>query len=394
MTEQVHPPTAPGRPEPPRTAGRPRLYYVDNLRVVLTVLVLAHHVAVTYGNIPVWYYSEPATDGSGALLDLLVITNQTFFMGFFFLISGYFVPGSHDRKGGRGFVRERLVRLGVPLLLFLLILRPIVMHPSFVLIQEASAAEGTELPYWLFYLLSWDPGPLWFAEVLLVFCLVYVLVRRLRDRRAKDVEAVPAAPGRLPGPLAVVAFTVGLALVSHVWRTLFPALHWPVVGLPSPQYLPQYVALFVVGVFAFRGDWPRRIPRKAGGVALAVAGVALTAWIAVHVLWDGTVPGPDALAPAVLLLVESTFAVSVIIALTVLFRERFNRQGRFGRLLADNAFAVYVLHPLVLIGVSMALSGWEAIAVAKFAVVLVLSVPLCWLVAVLVRAIPGVKRFL
>jgi hypothetical protein len=61
------------------------------------VLVVLHHAAITYGNIPIWYYSEPASDSSGAVLDLLVMFNQTFFMGSFFLIAGYFVPGSYDR---------------------------------------------------------------------------------------------------------------------------------------------------------------------------------------------------------------------------------------------------------------------------------------------------------
>ncbi|MEV4160945.1 acyltransferase, partial [Nonomuraea dietziae] len=61
-----------------------RLAYVDNLRVALTVLVVLHHVAVTYGNIPLWYYVEPARDPSGLALDVLVMFDQAFFMGLFF----------------------------------------------------------------------------------------------------------------------------------------------------------------------------------------------------------------------------------------------------------------------------------------------------------------------
>ncbi|GAA3306176.1 hypothetical protein [Nonomuraea dietziae] len=67
--------------------------------MTLTVLVVLHHVALTYGNIPVWYHVEPAQDPSGLALDVLVMFDQAFFMGLFFLLSGFFTPGSHDRQG-------------------------------------------------------------------------------------------------------------------------------------------------------------------------------------------------------------------------------------------------------------------------------------------------------
>ncbi|WP_406673011.1 acyltransferase family protein [Nonomuraea sp. N2-4H] len=191
----------------PDTTRTLRLYAIDNLRIVLTVLVVAHHVAVTYGTIPVWYYLEPARDSTGGLLDLLVVVNQAFFMGFFFLISGYFTPGSHARKGGRGFVRDRLIRLGIPLLVFLLLLRPIVTAGVY--------ADLDGLPYWQFYLLSWDPGPMWFAEVLIVFALLYAAWRARRP-----------LPERRDLPLRarqIVLFALGLAAVTAVWRIWVPA---------------------------------------------------------------------------------------------------------------------------------------------------------------------------
>ena len=85
--------------EPVGPPASRRVYWIDTLRIALTVLVLAHHSGVTYGNIPVWYYNETPTDPSGSVLDIFVVINQSFFMGLFFFISGYFVPKSIDRKG-------------------------------------------------------------------------------------------------------------------------------------------------------------------------------------------------------------------------------------------------------------------------------------------------------
>lgn len=65
--------------------ARPRLPWIDTARVAVTVLVIAHHCAVTYGNIPVWFYNEPPQDPTAYALDALVVLNQTWFMGLFLI---------------------------------------------------------------------------------------------------------------------------------------------------------------------------------------------------------------------------------------------------------------------------------------------------------------------
>lgn len=52
------------------------------------------------------------------------------------------------------------------------------------------------------------------------------------------------------------------------------------------------------------------------------------------------------------------------------------------------------MHPLVLVAVGKLMRPLDAIAVAKFGVLLALAVPLCWALAYAVRAIPGAKRVL
>lgn len=384
------------RPAPaPRSAptagdGR-RLAYIDNLRILLTVLVVLHHCAVTYGNIPVWYYVEPAQDPTGRALDLLVILNQAFFMGMFFLISGLFVPGSADRKGGRRFMRDRLVRLGVPLLLFALLLRPLVTAGIY-------REFASDVPYWLFYIVSWDPGPLWFVETLLVFCLAYVLIRRLRGRRAPAAAdtgrsgATGARPsGAFPGPAAVAGFTAVLVAATWAWRIIVPVgTFWPVIGLPTPYFLPQYALMFTVGALAFRRGWFTRIPDGAGwgGLAMTAAGAALLAL---------TIDAPERIDPLSLKALadpvqEGVFSVGIMLALLWLFQRFFNRQGPFARFLSANAYGVYFLHAPVLVGIGMLLSGWEAPALAKFAALAAIALPVCWIAAYGMRALPYAKR--
>lgn len=259
-------------PRPPR----PRLFYLDHLRVLLTVLVVLHHAAITYANIPIWHYTEPARDSSGAALDLLVMFNQTFFMGFFFLIAGYFVPGSYDRKGGRAFMKDRLVQLGIPLLAFLLLLRPILIAGLYPKIRAMAVEQGVALPYWLFYLVTWDPGPLWFVEVLLVFSALYVLYRKYRGGDLDAQRSDPALAGAwAAGGGAIVGFALALAVLTYLWRLIVPlGQYWPLVGLPTPAYLPQYASLFLIGLLAYRRGWMQALSCAASWFGLAMAVIA------------------------------------------------------------------------------------------------------------------------
>src|ERR1039457_2948909 len=53
---------------------------------------------------------------------------QAFFMGLLFLIAGYFVPGAFDRKGLGHFLRDRSVRLGIPSLIYMVAIQPLIVY--------------------------------------------------------------------------------------------------------------------------------------------------------------------------------------------------------------------------------------------------------------------------
>ena len=55
-----------------------RDHYLDNLRVLLTALVILHHAFVCYGAPGGWYYKEPVDEHSLAaiLMTFFVATNK------------------------------------------------------------------------------------------------------------------------------------------------------------------------------------------------------------------------------------------------------------------------------------------------------------------------------
>ncbi|HTD13862.1 MAG TPA: hypothetical protein VK673_01720, partial [Chthoniobacterales bacterium] len=99
MATEVHATQA--KPVESTLGMRERVFYIDCLRSVMIALVVLHHTAITYSASGNWFYHEVRPSGtlSSEILTLFVGTNQAYFMGFLFLLAGYFTPGSVERKG-------------------------------------------------------------------------------------------------------------------------------------------------------------------------------------------------------------------------------------------------------------------------------------------------------
>lgn len=256
--------TAAARPVAPTTAEkarRSRLWFVDNLRVALICLVVLHHIVVTYSGLPLWYYIEkPTSPAVGLGLTIFLLVDQAWFMGAFFLLSGYFTPSSYERKGTGAFLRDRLIRLGVPLVVFYFVLQPILLLPAY---------DDGSLAHW--YLSAIGSGPLWFVLVLLVLDTAYALTRGVtRGRPARENrEVAQPAP---PAYWMVVGMALALGLVTYLWRMVVPIGFWiPVVDLPTGAYLPQYIGFFGLGIVAFRRGWFHTITIRMGAFGLGLA---------------------------------------------------------------------------------------------------------------------------
>jgi peptidoglycan/LPS O-acetylase OafA/YrhL len=366
-----------------RTSRPTRISYLDNLRVFLTLLVVAHHSAAPYSNLDVWpKWRQTAPSSAAGPLDLLLLVNQTFFMGFFFLLSGYFAPGAIDRRGPRKFAVERLKRLGIPFLGFIVLLRPFFVLPDYLNLPAASRPS-----FAVYYFTTWEVGPAWFLEVLLILSLAYALSRHLRA----TAEPVRSRPLRRRD---LLAFVLILSVVTYAWRIFIPhGTKEPLLGLPTPAYLPQYVLLFAAGIAAYRRRWLATLPRRSGwfGVLLVVVSLVPLALGGYRGFGaSGALAGQD-LAHLALALAESLFAVGVVLVLLRAFERFVAGTSRFSRYLADNAFAVYLVHAPVIVGVEASLLRLDAAPVPKFLLTLVLAAAGSWAISGALRRVPAVR---
>lgn len=378
---------------PGQTEGR--WAYLDNLRSFVIFLVVVMHSNVTYSGLGGWYYKEGNPDlldlPSKFLFGLYGSFTQAWFMGILFFLSAYFAAGSLERRGPGAFVRERLVRLGLPLLLYVFVIDPFIAY--FLMNYGNVQALGLGAAY-LGYLASWDwvgsTGPLWFAEALLLFCLPYAAWRALKPRRG--------GPKGVPSTLTFVVIIAATGLGAFVLR-LFHPIGTSVANLQF-SFFASYIALFVLGVHAGENHWLEKLSDALGlRWFTAVLAGGIPVWLVI-VVAGGVVSGearfegglnPTSFAYAFW---EAFVAIGFSLGLVVFFRRFVGGGGRLSQVLARHSFAVYALHAPVLVALSLVLRDWVAPALVKHAVVAPLAFVLTLGLGWLVLRIPGVRRVL
>ena len=335
-----------------------RLYYLDNLKVFLIVLVIFHHAGQAYGNGGGWAYTPSNPAEFLPWIWHFFSTNASFFMGLFFLISGYFVPRSYDRHGGKEFVRKKLVRLGIPL---------VVMGGLLSLLSG-----------------KFEIGHMWFVESLLLFCLVYALIRRfIPPLKSCRVQRLPF------WSLLAIGFAMGIG--SYFIRQVSPQDHWiwPFGILPiplEPAHYLQYVMMFAIGVLAGRCGWLEKMSNSTG-IASLVLGILLA--IGNYVRGDGAWNG---FVWRWFGIYESLMCVFISFGLIWLFREYANCSGRFRRWCAAQAYGAYVFHMLLMLVLQNATDSLWLGAFGKFLFIGIVSTVISFVFTWLVRMIPGVKN--
>jgi hypothetical protein len=167
-------------------------------------------------------------------------------------------------------------------------------------------------------------------------------------------------------------------------------------------YFPSYIAMFALGLAARRGRWLGAVQSRFAwrGAAVCV-GAALAAWLPLLAL-GGALQGHEAdfagglhWQSAALSGWEALVCVGMSLGVLAGFRDRFAGQGRIARFMSDNAFAVYVIHPPILVALAVALAPFAAPPEAKFLLLWGLGAAVSFGVAApLVRRIPGLGTVL
>ena len=370
----------------------PRELYIDRLRVVMTALVILHHTALTYGAIGGWFWREidPSAAPSSRLLILFCTTNQAYFMGFFFLLAGYFTPLSLERKGYVRFLWDRFLRLGIPLLAFGLFLGPLTAA-----IVDAFAGRGFWPTFaWLWNHRQFINGPLWFAQALLIFSLAYCAWRALAGTPLTQAQRTPRpVPSNPWWLLSAIAVGAGALLIRQ-----FVPTGVNVWGLQL-GYFSSYIFLFAIGIAAWRFDWLRQLSWQNSRLSILRSvlfwiGMIVASYLAARANGPGKSNFSGGLSWTAVFYAfwEPFVAWGLIAAWLLVFRKWQNQPSSLWSWLSRRAYAVYIIHPPVLVLISLLLHAWTAPALIKFASTGSLAIAACWLLSDPLVRLPGLRR--
>lgn len=362
--------------------SRQREQWVDTLRVVLISGVIVVHTATAYVTDFAGYYydDERVTNDVVSIgLALPALMGGVFGLGPLFVVAGWFSVRSLERRGPAGFVGGRLLRLGVPLVVFVLVVNPLADWLGDVWKEDRLTLAAT--------LADTEFSIMWFVVALLVCSLGYAALRSVRP-----------LPGPRPRP-GRRALVVGGAVITVVSLAV-----WQVTTLLDTHLLnarvsawTQGAVLFALGVMAAEAGWDGRLPRSVERLLgrITLVGVGLTVAV---VSWTGARDELD-LALGGLNWASVSFAilygvVSIAFTLWCLtwLRRRWPTHGPLMTKAGRGSYATYLLHPVVLVSVMLAFRAVPVGSQLKFVVVSVVAVPVCFAVGYAVTRIPGVGR--
>lgn len=361
-----------------------RIHSLDSLRAFLMLLGIVFHAAVAYMTAPMPPAIWPFQDQEKLIAcDLLVFIIHSFRMPLFFLLAGFFARMLYGRRGAGGFLRHRLVRIGLPFLIFL----PL----SFAFARFVFVQTHPDLvpPFFL-------TVHLWF----LYYLLAYSLAAAVAGNRPKWDAAFArcwASPWRWPVLIALTA----LLLKPQAFAGFDPDMKL----IPNPWIVLAYGLLYATGwlLYPLRellGEWQRNAWKlSAGALLLLMAYLPLAIQLseayskqATPHLVETLVP-PEPLHTAVTLISAATTWL-LIAAVTGLFLRYAQQPSPLVRYLADAAYWVYLVHLFPVLYLPLQLSSWKAGAASKFALTVVATVTFCLLsYEVLVRRRPWAWLF-
>ncbi|MCK1744968.1 acyltransferase [Bradyrhizobium sp. 139] len=369
---------------------------LDRTRTFLTLVVLLHHAVIPY---TYFGHTDPA---SWIGFDVVVLATDSFFMAMFFFLSGLFTWPGIARKATSVFLRDRLLRLGLPFAIAAFTVIPLAYY-------AIALRQDPELSFAAFWWKTitvgpWPSGPIWFVWVLLAFDLTASLLYRVSAHLVDPANRVSLRGFEQPAAfwLMLVAVT---AIVYVPALLYFGGTKWFELGPFSVQAsrILLYFAYFFIGVSVGAANFDRgilsadgRLPRSRWLWVIATLVPYCLMWGMIYIKRE-ILGNPDPL-PHWYQAIYGTFVVlfsgAILLAILAFFlHQKSSGSNLLDRMQAD-AYGMFLVHYPIALWIQYVLFDYSLPAIVKAAIGFVLTVMLSWGLTAGLRKIPGASHVL
>ena len=369
---------------------------LDRARTFLTLVVLLHHAVIPY---TYFGHTDPV---SWAGFDVVVLATDSFFMAMFFFLSGLFTWPGIARKAPSVFLRDRLLRLGLPFAIAAFTVIPLAYYA--IALRHDPGLSFTAFWWKTITVGPWPSGPIWFVWVLLAFDLTASLLYRVSAHLVDPGNRVSLRGFDQPAVFWLLLVVV--TTIAYVPALLyFGGSKWFELGPFSVQAsrILLYFAYFFIGVSVGAANFDRGI-LSAGGQLPKQRWLWVIATLIPYCLMWGMIyikreilgnPDPQ---PHWYQAIYGTFFVlfsgSILLAILAFFlHQKSPGPNLLDRMQAD-AYGIFLVHYPIALWIQYALFDYSLPAIVKATIGFVLTVILSWGLTAALRKIPGASHVL
>jgi len=170
-----------------RASNPDRVHYIDNLRWIAISLLILYHACMAYNT---WGEKNFIFFKDLKPMAFVVVFISPWFMPLLFLLAGVSSYYSLNKRGFGHFIKERLIRLGLPLLGGLIIVTPVL---SYIAALSHNHYKGNFIQHYVEFFTKYTDlsgydggfslGHLWFIMVLLVISLLACIFIKLLPQK-------------------------------------------------------------------------------------------------------------------------------------------------------------------------------------------------------------------
>jgi surface polysaccharide O-acyltransferase-like enzyme len=369
---------------------------LDRARTFLTLVVVIHHAVIPYT------YFGDAGGKSWLGFDAVILATDSFFMAMFFFLSGLFVWPSFAHKAPPIFVRDRLLRLGLPFGIAAFTTIPIAYYA--VALRQQPDIDFAAFWWKTITVGPWPSGPIWFVWVLLAFDLSASVLYRLSPTLVDPINRLSLRGYDRPAEFFL--FLVAVTAVVYIpARVHYGPGYWFEFGPFSVQAsrVLLYAAYFFIGAGVGAANFDRGVLSSDGRLAKSSSGWVIATLIPYCLLWvliyiKRAILGNPLLLPdwyeASYGLFFVAFSAAILFAILAYFL-RFKQSG-WSVLdpMQGDAYGIFLVHYPIVLWLQYWLFDFDLPAIVKAAVAFVLTVALSWAATAALRKIPGATRVL